>query len=200
MKEKIKIIYIDDAPDFGLSEYLSEYKQDDYEFESIDIHFESNKGYEGLIRDPKVTSANIIFIDSKLFENRKASDGKFTGEEFKVILKKLFPFIEVIVITQNEVQPGYETIKKYSHQQNINVKEYYGEIIPNKIEDAIRRICESRKIMSTIQNNNRWEKLLVEKIYNSLNGLNTYDELSKEDIDNIINIFKKIHEMVISHE
>lgn len=48
--------------------------------------FNSEEGYESLINNTEVRTANIIFIDSKLFENRN-TNGKFTGEEFKIILK-----------------------------------------------------------------------------------------------------------------
>ena len=97
--ENLKIIYIDDYPETSLSKYLDKYKNSSCNVESLDIKFNPDAGYESLINNPDVKSANIIFIDSKLFENRTAIAGKFTGEEFKIILKKYFPFIEVIVIT-----------------------------------------------------------------------------------------------------
>ena len=103
----LKILYIDDHPEAALSKYLDNYKNSNCEIEYSDIEFNPDEGYESLINDPDVKSANIIFIDSKLFENRNAIAGKFTGEEFKIILRKYFPFIEVIVITQNEIAQEY---------------------------------------------------------------------------------------------
>lgn len=194
--EKIKILYIDDAPDTSLSRYLDEYKQVNCEFEFSDIQFIPEEGYESLINNTDVRSANVIFIDSKLFENRTAIEGKFTGEEFKIILKKYFPFIEVIVITQNDIAEEYETMAKYNPAKGESAEIYYNSIIPEKIETAIRNICESRKIALDMKKNTNWESVLVEKITNSLNGCGTYDELTKEDINEVISIFKELQEKI----
>lgn len=194
--EKIKILYIDDNPDSSLSKYLDKYNQDNCNFDFSDIEFKPEDGYESLINNPEVRKANVIFIDSRLFENRTANEGKFTGEEFKIILKKYFPFIEVIVITQNDIKEEYETIKKYSSQSGIPSSEYYNRIIPEKMETAVRNIRESRKIASDMKNNSKWESVLVEKIMNSLNGCGTYDELTKEDIDKVIDAFKELQEKI----
>lgn len=78
--ENLKIIYIDDYPETSLSKYLDKYKNSSCNVESLDIKFNPDAGYESLINNPDVKSANIIFIDSKLFENRTAIAGKFTGE------------------------------------------------------------------------------------------------------------------------
>lgn len=128
--ENLKIIYIDDYPETSLSKYLDKYKNSSCNVESLDIKFNPDAGYESLINNPDVKSANIIFIDSKLFENRTAIAGKFTGEEFKIILKKYFPFIEVIVITQNDIAPDYETISKYDPKCGKTPVEYYDEKLP----------------------------------------------------------------------
>lgn len=194
--EKIKVLYIDDSLDLALSKYLDNYDQESCEFDFSDIEFIPDKGYESLINNPEVRSANVIFVDSSLFENRTANDGKFTGEEFKIILKKYFPFIEVIVITQNEVQEKYQTIQKYNPRSGISALEYYNSVIPTIMEAAIKNICESRKIALEMKNNSKWESILVEKIVNSLNGCGTYDELTKEDLDKVIDAFKEIQEKV----
>ena len=100
--EKYSLVYIDDNPETALTRYLDEeFRSDNYEIICSEIIFKPEDGYESLLSDQRVSSANIILIDSWLFENRTAANFKFTGEEFKLILKKLFPFIEVIVITQN---------------------------------------------------------------------------------------------------
>ena len=70
--ENLKIIYIDDYPETSLSKYLDKYKNLSCNVESLDIKFNPDAGYESLINNPDVKSANIIFIDSKLFENRTA--------------------------------------------------------------------------------------------------------------------------------
>ncbi|MBM6831852.1 hypothetical protein [Faecalicoccus acidiformans] len=188
----INILYIDDQPEIALSEYLDNYQLPNCEIEYSDITFNPDKGYESLINDPDVKSANIIFIDSKLFENNNAVSGKFTGEEFKIILKKYFPFIEVIVITQNPIDKEYITIPKFNPKCGKTAEEYYTEKLPNLLEQYIKNIIEVRKIASELEKNNSWEKVMVEKILNSVNGQGKFDELTKNDIDNVIKIFQEL--------
>lgn len=192
--ENIKILYIDDSPETALSKYLDTYTHEECSIEYSDIVFKPEEGYESLINNSEVHSANIVFIDSRLFENRNASMGKFTGEEFKMILKKYFPFIEVIVVTQNEIEDAYETIAKYSPRNDITAEQYYAKVLPNKLKYAIRNICEFRKIASLMKRNTNWEGVLIEKILNSLSGYGTYDELTKDDIDKVIIAFKELQE------
>ena len=192
----LKILYIDDNPEPALAKYLDKYQSEKCNFDYSDIMFNPDKGYESLINNPDVKSANIIFIDSRLFENRNAIAGQFTGEEFKIILKKYFPFIEVIVITQNEINKDYETISKYNPKSEKKPEEYYGEKLPELIERAVRNIFEVHKITSEIEKNTSWEKVMVEKIVNSVNGQEKFDEFTKNDIDNVIKMFRELQEKV----
>lgn len=195
--EKFNILYIDDSPELGLSRYLDkEYSNPEYETEYFEITFDPCEGYESLIRDPKVKSANIIFIDSRLFENRRITSGKFSGEEFKIILKKYYPFIEVIVITQNEADFEVKTISKYDSNCGKTASEYYSDYLPSYIEKAINNILVYRRLAEKLKVNTNWETTLKEKIMNSLNGISIYDELTKTDIDNLINPFKEIQEKI----
>ena len=87
--EQIRILYIDDKPDTDLDEYFDRYYQnDEYEKNYDLLQFNPNDGYESLLQDYRVQSANIIFVDSRLFENRNATAGKCTGEEFKLVLQR----------------------------------------------------------------------------------------------------------------
>lgn len=191
------ILYIDDSPELGLSRYLdTEYSNEQHETNYYEITFNPEEGYESLIRDPKVQSANIIFIDSRLFENRKVASGKFSGEEFKIILKKYYPFIEVIVISQNGADPSVNTISKYDPNRGESASAYYTEHLPLYIEKAIENILVYRRLAEKLEVNTNWESTLKEKIINSLNGVGKYDELNKSDIDALINTFKEIQEKI----
>jgi hypothetical protein len=195
--EKFNILYIDDSPEPGLARYLDEeYSNTEYEIERFEITFNPEDGYESLISDPKVKSANIIFIDSRLFENRTITSGKFSGEEFKIILRKYYPFIEVIVITQNGADSGIETISKYDSNCGKTASEYYSDYLPPYIEKAINNILVYRRLAERLKMNRNWESTLKEKIINSLNGISIYDELTKTDIDNLINSFKEVQEKI----
>lgn len=192
----LKILYIDDQPEVALAKYLDNYKNPRCEIEYSDILFNPEEGYESLINNPDVESSNIVFIDSKLFEDRNATVGKFTGEEFKIILKKYFPFIEVIVITQNAIDQDYKTISKYDSNCGKRAEEYYDEVLPDLLEQCIKNIFEVRKIASAIQKNNNWESVMVEKIINSINGQGKFDELTKNDIDDVIKMFQELQEKI----
>ena len=196
--EQIRILYIDDKPDPDLDEYFDRYyENDEYEKVYEIIQFDPNNGYESLLQDFKVQFANIIFVDSRLFENKTAVSGKFTGEEFKLVLQKFYPFIEVIVITQNGKDPDIDMIEKFKYESGSqSARQYYSNEIPKCINNAIKRIKQYRILASRITQNDSWEKLLKEKVLGTLEGTNKYDSLTKSDIDELINAFKLIQERV----
>ena len=194
IKEKINLVYIDDVRDEAISAYLEEdYKSDKYDVEYYEIEFEGDKGYESLLDSPEVASANVILIDSRLFENdRIQNKGKFSGEEFRMILRKVFPFIEVLVISQNGENKDFEIIPKYRSGSSETSTEYYDRVLKNKIDECIRRVITFRNISKKLENNKEIEKFLVEKAVDSLNGINDYEDLSKEDIDKLIAAFQSM--------
>lgn len=195
--ETINLVYIDDNPDTTLDKYLdSEYKNSDFAINYSDIIFNPQDGYEVLLKDHKVQSANVILIDSKLFENANASVGKFSGEEFKIVLKKYFPFIEVIIVTQNIPEFDILTISKYSHNVDMSASQYYASIIPPVLDVAIKNISIYRKIGEKFNTNVSWDNVIQEKIINALKGTAPYDELTKTDIDTVIALFKELQENI----
>ena len=193
MMDRYSIVYIDDNPDPVLSEYLGKkLKIKNCKIESHDIRFNPDEGYNSLLTKPTIQTANIILIDYMLFENRTAIAGKFTGGEFQLILKKIFPFIEVILITQKEIPGDIIAIPKYDKQSGRAAEEYYAEIIPPCIEKTIESIRNFRTIANKIKEDCAWDKVLIDKVRNSLNGITTYDDLKTSDINNIIDKFKEI--------
>ena len=191
----IKMIYIDDTIDPTLDAYLDQYapQDEDVEIEFNDVPFDPKDGYEFLLNSPKVREANIILVDDCLFENQTVTSGKITGEEFKIVLRKYFPFIETIVITQNKANPETGTISKYNAQTSgyESANEYYNNTLPKYIEEAIREIKFYRQLGKKLGENANWEPVLKEKIINSLQGLDEYHELTKADIDELIRAFKE---------
>lgn len=191
--EEVKIVYIDDDLDASISRYLaSKYDHKLFKKEYNEITFSSSEGYDSLINNSLVKEANIVIIDSKLFENDKVDTGKFTGEEFKMILRKVFPFIEVIVITQNELEEDYGTISKYRSGMPETPQAYYEKKLKQVLDDAIKNILIYRNIADKLKLNEGIDKVLIEKIMNSLDGLAQYDELTTKDIDDIIIAFKEL--------
>ncbi|EOU2045944.1 hypothetical protein QTH50_04850 [Clostridium perfringens] len=190
---KINIIYVDDELDVNISKYIRKtYNYKEFEKVYNEITFEAEKGYESLLNNKLVKEANIILIDSKLFENDRVSNGKFSGEEFKMILKKVFPFIEVIVITQNELEEEYGTVSKYKFDVDISADKYYSDNLKKELDTAANNVFIYRNIAKKLKCNEGIDKVLIEKIVNSLDGDSKYDELTKDDIDNIIEAFKEL--------
>lgn len=193
--EKYSLVYIDDNPETALSRYLDEeFKSDNYEINCSEIIFKPEEGYESLLSDQRVCSANIILIDSWLFENRTAANAKFTGEEFKLIFKKLFPFIEVIVITQNGTDSNIRKIAKYDKSLAESASEYYASKLPKIINQAVSDIQQYRLLADLVKKNDTWEDVLKDEVIATLKGSNTYDKLTKDDIDRLISAFKEIQE------
>ena len=194
------MIYIDDAIDPTLDSFLDQYvpKDTEIQLEFYDVPFDPKDGYEYLLNSPKIREANIILIDDCLFENPTVTSGKITGEEFKIVLRKYFPFIETIVITQNKADPDTGTISKYNAQTSgfSSAYEYYNSILPDFIEEAIQQIKFYRQLGKKLEENTNWEPVLRERIINSLQGMDEYHELTKVDIDELIEAFKKIQEQL----
>lgn len=191
--DEIKIVYVDDELDSNISRYLAkQYQHEDFQKKYDEICFKSADGYDSLIHSQKIKEANIVLIDSKLFENDRVSTGKFSGEEFKMILKKIFPFIEVIVITQNELEEDYGTISKYRGDSDGTPQQYYATKLKVVLDDAIKNINIYRNIANKLKFNEGIDKVLIEKIMSSLDGVSQYEELTTKDIDAIITAFKEI--------
>lgn len=194
MKETINLVYIDDDRDEAISSYLEDdYQNDKYEVKYQEIEFKVEDGYEGLLDSPEVASANVILIDSRLFENDSVKcKGKFSGEEFRMLLRKVFPFIEVLVISQNGQDDDFDIIPKYRSGSSETSREYYGRVLKSKIDESIKRVITFRNISKKLENNKGIEKYLREKTVDSLYGINNYEDLSKEDIDKLITAFQSI--------
>ena len=84
--EEFSLVYIDDTPDTILGRYLDGldvmYAEKGYKINYSEILFETEDDYNFLLKDERVQTANILIIDSMLFENKTAKDGKFTGNLF----------------------------------------------------------------------------------------------------------------------
>ena len=195
MMDKYSLVYIDDEPDIVLSKYLDESLKEELkkkygDFDYMEIKFNPNDGYESLLKNPQIRCANIILIDSMLFENTTPVTDQFKGEEF-----------EVIVITQRDIAEDDRIIKIPKYNKDISdhgdsAENYYAKILPERVNMAILRIQKYRNLAELVTKNKTWDKELKEKVINSLNGINAYDELKEADIDKLIQTFKEIEEKI----
>lgn len=191
--DKFSLVYVDDNPDTALSRYLDqEFRSDNYEIDYSEIRFEPQEGYKSLLSDTKIQRANIILVDSRLFENKTAINQKFTGEEFKLILRKFYPFIEVIVITQNVIEDGVAHISKYNQTLGRSASKYYAEKLPEILDKAVASIQQYRLLAAYVEKNDSWEEFIKEKVLTTLNGTFAYDDLTTSDVDKLISAFKEM--------
>lgn len=201
---EIRIVYIDDQIDEILSRYISEiYCHNEFikigtgqSVEKIfeEVRFNGEDGYENLLQDARIRSANVILIDNHLFEERSAGTGKFSGKQFKVILRKLLPFVEVLIITQDELLVGNNIINKFAGRRGENTDVYYHEHLDCILDTAIKEVLEFETLADDLRQSTDVEKALVDKILQSLQGNDSYDALTKEDIDNLISSFRSLRE------
>ena len=196
-KECIRLVYVDDDHEPALSKYLAKYDNDKCEIiHEDDIPYNASDGYEELLNNTKIQEANIVVIDSKLFSNSDTK--KVSGEEFKIILEKVYPFIEVLVITQMDIEDGFVKIKKFNPQiHKSTAKEYYCDVMKKPLDDAVERLLNYRSILKKIKDNSAIDRVLREKIENSIEGYSgSYDELTKADIDEIIKTFREVQALI----
>ena len=96
MISEIKIVYIDDIADLKFSRYIKKnYIKFDYEVDGHKykktykyVKFDPSKGYEELLCNPDVKTANIILVDNHLFEESTSQRSRFSGKQFKILIKK----------------------------------------------------------------------------------------------------------------
>ena len=200
-KEVIKMLYIDDMIDNYVSKYLSSHQgneglKEKVKYDYSELLFKREYSYEDLIEKEEVKQADILFLDSMLFENGNVGKNKISGEELKLIIKKFFPFKEIIVITQFQEKMEYCTLKKFnSKTYKCGSESFFKDNWESEIVKVSNNVILTRNILKNINSKKNVKKYLIEKIENSINGMPSYDSLTKEDIDSLINAFKEMSEL-----
>lgn len=194
--ELITMLYVDDKIDLYVSKYLNSYSNDKAEYKYSELKFENKYSYEDLLENNEIQKADILFLDSMLFENGNVQDNKISGEELGLIIKKIFPFKEIIVITQYQDKMEYSTLKKYnSNTYNCDKDSFFQDNWNKEIVNATKNIILNRNILKNISSKRYVEKYLFEKMENSINGLSNYDNLTKADIDSLIKAFEEMRKL-----
>lgn len=194
--ELITMLYVDDKIDLYVSKYLNSYSNDKAEYKYSELKFENKYSYEDLLENNEIQKADILFLDSMLFENGNVQDNKISGEELGLIIKKIFPFKEIIVITQYQDKMEYSTLKKYnSNTYDCDEDSFFQDNWNKEIVNATKNIILNRNILKNISSKRYVEKYLFEKMENSINGLSNYDNLTKADIDSLIKAFEEMRKL-----
>ena len=193
---EINILYVDDNTDPYISQYLLDnYKKENVSIAYKELKFEATDTYESMLNNVLIRSADVVIIDSVLFENSKLANEKLSGEEFGIILKKIFPYKEFIVVTQNEPNSEFKIIKKYDTSSKTSKEEFFEKQWKPSLDRAIENILTVHKIVTRIQEKNYIEKYLFEEIQQSLLGETSYQNLTVEDIDKLVEAFENVRKV-----
>jgi len=198
-----KVLYVDDSHDLYLSQYLvdlAEEMKDTFAFTHEDYTFYPGTKYSDIVKEIYERQANVIIIDSKLFENSKA-ESRFKGEEVMLVLKKIFPYIEVLVITQNK-DSDFDSLEKYKSvtnrhgDQDLASREHYDrELLPH-LKASFKKLQDYERLVEQIRDNNTFDKVLRDSILSMINGTENYVGLTEEDINDLVKKFQDVKSLI----
>lgn len=200
MKEKVSICYVDDDIDTLLSKYLFNFRNkynnemEDSELETEEYQFTDKDDYKTLLKNDLINNANILLIDSRLFETGNTVEKKFTGEKFKIILQQILPFIKTIVITQNEILSDSVSVSKFKDSGFIRqtADDYYDENLKQHLNRCIKDILEGKRILKELTDDNEIDPLLISNIEKTISGIEETAIFEKEELDELICLFKEV--------
>ena len=72
----------------------------DYKYEEYEVR--PSLSYNDLLENETINMSDILIIDSRLFEEVEYTENTLTGEELRFIIRKVFPYKGVLVISQND--------------------------------------------------------------------------------------------------
>lgn len=193
----MNLLYLDDNIDILLEKYLVNFCIDNklnyahYLFEGDNVSFIE------LITSEELKQSNILILDSFLFEANHGNDKRFTGEDLYLILKKIYPYIEVIVVSNKPIDQEIGDIikRKYSRGRNHTDKstaEHYDKHLKPHLKNAVDSLITLSYIKEKISKSSTFDSVLIDKINNSFQGVDDYDELQKKDIDDLIKVLKEV--------
>lgn len=207
MSEKITLMYVDDRNDIPLSYFLDsdEVKNEIYRsFSNLkdsicycvtEYHFTKDDNLETLVKVIKEKRANIILIDSKLYEDSDVQH-KISGEEIKIFIKNYFPYVKVIVISSKEIDENCMTLRKSVKSLPQDIAQEYKETLLPKIVESIHSIHENQFINELMIKNKVLEKFVSDRITASIDFNDDYSSVKKEDIDELIMAFKDVQSKI----
>jgi len=195
---EIKITYVDAAPDMYISHYLAQVNialGEDVNAIVQEIAFDGADNMMQLIQNEDVQRANIVLLDSDLFKNNK-EEKRVVGEQVVLLLKKINPFIKVIVISQRGDLQHVGVVAKFKSEQQEAYEEataYYGEHLLPRLETAVRSIMKYRTIRRDVDESDE-TKVLLDQIDGLMHGNVSYSNVRQADIDKLILQVKNLEE------
>lgn len=203
--QKLTIMYIDDSPDPWLSRYLADFvkeRNQSGKYRELLVYdeckFDPSKPLREFLYSDAIGSADIFIIDSRLFENStKSTNSRYKGEELELLLRKVRPYTEVIIVSQKKITPKQNIVPKYSVNSDstfADCKEKYNKELP--LDEKIRSVIGIRVALREFFKNKSWGQPLHKKIQESVYYTPSYDDLSASDIDRLIKAFQRIEKKI----
>lgn len=186
----MKLLYIDDELNSFVEDYLEVFCNEkgityqEYEFDS------NEDTYESVLQKDEIKESDILIIDSMLFEN--ASLNKFTGEELTLLIKKIYPFKIIIIISKNIAETELQILPKYNSRNGGSATQFYDEHWKTCLEKSIDEMKKYLKIRKKIERNENIDNYLKTMINQSFDGVTQYDSLRSSDITECIQKFEEI--------
>ena len=198
---EIKICYVDDNLDPFLVGYLDKYVCNSPDYKYVEYEVSPSLSYNDLLTNERINESDILIIDSRLFEEVEYTENTLTGEELRFIIRKVFPYKEVLVISQNDTneydieskpKPPSPSADSSFEMYEKEANQFYTKKLLPKIIDSRKSIEATKNILDRISNKGYMSSMLLEQIRDTIDGDNIYTELSKEDIDSLIDSFTKL--------
>lgn len=194
--DTINMVYVDDKLDLYVSEYLTLLSSDEYLYKKEEIEFSKEDSYESMLSIEEIRTADILFLDSMLFENNGVNGNKLSGEELGFIIKKIFPYKEILVITQYQNNSEFSSLKKYnSNTFGPSPSEFFKQYWEDTILQASHNIVQNRRILEKLSSENHVDKMLLEKLESTMSGQVDYENLTKKDVDKLIESFEEMRKV-----
>ena len=109
-----------------------------------------------------------------------------------MLFKKLLPYIEVIIISQDNRLRTENTVVKFSGTGESDAESYYTENLDPCLDEAIKEVLALEEIALTMQSSSVIDKFLQDSILYSMKGDVAYEGLKKTDIDKLILAFREL--------
>lgn len=202
---KINILYVDDKPESQLVRYLKKFVEthnEGYELFFNQLNFKCNYTIESFFQNAKVIDADIIVLDSQLYEHSSCKTPRIHGEELHILICENFCFKQVVVLSQYKENIGekYGIIPKYKSRTDgaNNSEQHYADELEPALIKKIQSILEMRNILhDKILQNNTIEKCKRDELQDLMElGNAHYRKLTDMKIDEMISIIKEIKDKI----
>lgn len=161
-----------------------------YEVKFSKYKFTPEDTYETLLESNAVKDSNVIIIDSALFENQASPLSKFTGEQFKIILRLVLPYIKTIVISQNGGKNDSSTVEKWKGDGDSKLF-YHNNLLP-MLSRNLFSIIEEQNTLFEMSKDEVFDRFLIDTIKNKASGLIDSVLFEKKDLDELISLFNEV--------